>query len=330
MEGARAFWLKEPGVGEIRPAQVPEPGPGEVRVRTLCSGISRGTETLVYDGRVPPDQYAVMRAPFQEGDFPGPVKYGYLNVGVVDRGPAALTGRTVFCLYPHQTAYVVPADAVTPVPEGVPPERAVLAGTVETAVNALWDAQPLVGDRVAVVGAGMVGCCVATLLARIPGVRAVLVDVDRSRAEVADALGVPFATPEQVEGDRDLVVHCSATSAGLQRSLELLAPEGTVLELSWYGDDETRLHLGGAFHSGRLAIRASQVGTVAAARRGRRSTTDRLALALDLLRDPVFDALVTGRSRFDDLPEVMGRLASGDLRTLCHTVDYPEEAPCTA
>src|SRR5215471_7309104 len=158
---ARAFWLREPGFGEIRTVGLPEPGPDDVLVRTLRSGISRGTETLVFRGAVPPGQRARMRAPFQEGDYPGPVKYGYLNVGAVEEGPAELRGRTVFCLYPHQTAYVVPAGAVSVVPQDVPPARAVLAGTVETAVNALCDAAPAVGDRVAVMGGGMVGCCVA-------------------------------------------------------------------------------------------------------------------------------------------------------------------------
>jgi threonine dehydrogenase-like Zn-dependent dehydrogenase len=217
---------------------------------------------------------------------------------------------------------VVPADAVTVVPDDVPPARAVLAGTVETAVNALWDAAPLVGDRVAVVGAGMVGCCVARLLARFPAVEVTLVDVDASRAEVAAALGAGFARPDDAAGGCDLVVHTSATSAGLQRSLDLLAPEGTVLELSWYGDAEVRLSLGGAFHAGRLRIRASQVGTVSPARSARRTTADRLALALDLLRDPAFDVLLTGESRFDELPGVMARLAAGSLPALCHTIAY--------
>jgi threonine dehydrogenase-like Zn-dependent dehydrogenase len=263
-----------------------------------------------------------MRAPFQDGDFPGPVKYGYLNVGAVEHGPPELRGRTVFCLYPHQTAYVVPAEALTVVPDDVPPARAVLAGTVETAVNALWDAAPLVGDRVAVVGAGMVGCCVARLLARFPAVEVTLVDVDASRAEVAAALGAGFARPQDAAGGCDLVVHTSATSAGLQCSLHLLAPEGTVLDLSWYGDAEVRLSLGGAFHTGRLGLRASQVGTVSPARSARRTTADRLALALDLLRDPAFDVLVTGESRFDELPGVMARLAEGSLPALCHTINY--------
>src|SRR5438067_718011 len=210
---AHAFWLRAPGYGEIRPITLPEPGQEDVLVRTLRSGISRGTETLVFRGGVPPDQYATMRAPFQEGNFPGPVKYGYLNVGVVEKGPPELRGRTVFCLYPHQTAYVVPAGAVALVPDGVPPARALLAGAVETAVNALWDAAPLLGDRVGVVGAGMVGCCVARLLSRFPAVQVTLVDVDPGRASAAAALGVDFALPADAEPGVDLVVHTSATSA---------------------------------------------------------------------------------------------------------------------
>ncbi len=234
---ARAFWVREPGVGELRPVHVPDPGPGEVRVRTLHSGISSGTETLVFRGGVPAGQRAVMRAPFQEGELPGPVKYGYLNVGVVEAGP-------------DRTCSVAPSSASTPIrastscrprpsrscPPEVPPDRAVLAGTVETAVNALWDAAPLVGDRVTVVGAGMVGLCTARLLAGIPGVEVTVIDVEPERAAVARALGAAFALPADAPTGRDLTVHASATSAGLQLALDVLAPEGTVLDLSWYGD----------------------------------------------------------------------------------------------
>lgn len=322
---ARAFWVVEPGRGEIRPAVVPTPRAGEVLVRALHSGVSRGTETIVFRGAVPEDQYSVMRAPHQEGDFPAPVKYGYLGVGVVDEGPSELVGRTVFCLHPHQTAYVVPVESVVVVPDEVPARRAVLAGTVETAVNALWDAAPRVGDRVAVVGAGMVGCCVARLLAGIPGSRVTLVDVDPARADVAARLGVGFARPDALaasRGDVDLAVHTSATGAGLQLSLDLLAPEATVLDLSWYGDAKVELSLGGSFHSSRLRIRASQVGSVAAARRSRYTYAQRLALAVDLLRDPAFDALLTGDSPFEDLPDVMPRLADGSLPAICHTITY--------
>ncbi|WP_395692484.1 zinc-binding alcohol dehydrogenase [Nocardioides sp.] len=328
---AAAFWVREPGRGEIRSEDLVAPGPGEVLVRTLHSGISRGTETLVFRGGVPASQRRVMRAPFQAGDLPGPVKYGYLSVGVVEEGPDALVGRTVFALHPHQTAYVVPASAVHPVPAGVPSRRAVLAGTVETAVNALWDLGPLVGDRVTVVGAGMVGCCVARLLAGVPGVEVALVDVDPGRAGVAEQLGVAFESPHDAADQRDAVVHTSATASGLRLSLDLLGREGTVLDLSWYGDRPVELDLGGAFHSGRLAVRASQVGQVAPARRSSRTPADRLALALRLLRDPAYDALLTGESPFDELPGVMARLASGDLPALCHTIGYPaaEEDPCS-
>ncbi|GCB44405.1 zinc-binding alcohol dehydrogenase [Streptomyces sp. NL15-2K] len=323
---ARAFWLSSPGQGEIRDVTLPDPAEDEVVVRSLYSGVSRGTETLVFRGGVPESQYAAMRAPFQEGDFPGPVKYGYLNVGSVEEGPEDLVGRTVFCLYPHQSRYVVPASAVTPVPESVPAERAMLAGTLETAVNALWDAAPLVGDRIAVVGGGMVGSSVAALLARFPGVRVQLVDADPARAKTAEALGVDFASPGDALGDCDLVVHASATEQGLARSLELLTAEGTVLELSWYGDRRISLPLGEAFHSRRLVLRSSQVGSVSPARRSSRTYADRLALALDLLGDPALDALVTGECAFEELPDVLPRLASGEIPALCHRVRYDGRA----
>ncbi|MFA1545586.1 zinc-binding alcohol dehydrogenase [Actinomadura chokoriensis] len=319
---ARAFWIRSPGEGEIRAAVLPEPGAGEVLVRTVYSGVSRGTEAIVFRGGVPPNQHAIMRAPFQDGRFPGPVKYGYLNVGVVEHGPSELAGRTVFCLYPHQTRYVVPAGAVSVVPDDVPPERAVLAGTVETAVNALWDAVPLVGDRIAVVGAGMVGCSVAGVLAGFPGSRVQLVDTDPSRAGVAAALGVEFASPERALGGCDLVVHASATEAGLARSLELLAPDGQVVELSWYGDRRVSVPLGEFFHSRRLTVRGSQVGALPPSRRASRGFADRLALALRLLANPAFDALITGESPFAELPDVMPALASGDVPALCHRIVY--------
>ncbi|WP_067458083.1 zinc-dependent alcohol dehydrogenase [Actinomadura macra] len=319
---ALAFWIRSPGDGEIRAETLPEPGPDDVLVRTVCSGVSRGTEALVFRGGVPESQHELMRAPFQDGEFPGPVKYGYLNVGVVEHGPAALLGRAVFCLYPHQTRYVVRAASVTPIPADVPPERAVLAGTVETAVNALWDAAPLVGDRIAVVGAGMVGCAVAGVLAGLPGASVQLVDTDPSRAAVAAALGVGFAAPQDATAGCDLVIHASATEEGLTRALELLAPEGEVVELSWYGDRGIGVRLGEFFHSRRLTIRSSQVGAIPL-RRGRRSFADRLALALRLLAAPAFDALITGESPFAELPEVMPRLADGALPALCHRIVYP-------
>jgi NADPH:quinone reductase-like Zn-dependent oxidoreductase len=322
---ARAYWFTGPGTSEVRPVTIRQPGSGEVLVRTLCSGVSRGTETLVFRGGVPENQHDVMRAPFQEGDFPWPVKYGYLNVGVVEEGPPELLGRTVFCLYPHQTHYVVPADAVTPLPDRVTPERAVLAGTVETAVNALWDAAPMIGDRIAVVGGGMVGCGVAGVLAGFPGARVQLVDANPARADVAEALGVGFALPEWAEGECDLVIHASATEEGLARSLDLLAPEGEVIELSWYGDRRVSVPLGEFFHSRRLTVRSSQVGMVSPARRARRTFRDRLSLALDLLANPAFDALVTGQSEFDELPDVMPRLASGEIPALCHRIVYPRQ-----
>ncbi|WP_026535457.1 zinc-dependent alcohol dehydrogenase [Arthrobacter sp. H14] len=325
-EKACAFWTVGPGKGELRQEDLKPPGPGEALVRTLHTGISRGTEMLVYNGQVPASVRDQMRSPFQEGDLPGPVKYGYLSVGLVEQGPSELEGRTVFCLYPHQDRFVAPADALVPVPDGVPARRAVLAGTMETAVNAVWEAGPRLGDRVAVIGAGMVGLLVAALLKQFPLGRLQLADIDPAKGSTAAAFGVDFVAPGEAADNCDIVIHCSASGEGLATGLGLLGVEGELIEMSWYGERAVQIPLGAEFHSRRLSIRASQVGAVAPVRRARRSNRDRLLLALELLKDPVFDALLTGTSNFDELPAVMERLASGELNALCHVIDYPGTA----
>lgn len=320
---ARAFWLAEPGRGEIRTAILKPPASGEVQVRSLASGISRGTESLVFQGGVPESQHAAMRCPFQEGDFPAPVKYGYASVGIVEHGPDALLGRRIFCLHPHQDRYVVPEGSVLPVPDAVPDARAVLAANMETAVNGLWDAAPRLGDRIAVVGAGVVGCLVASLAARLPGTRVELVDIDAGRAALAAALGCAFADPEAAAPDADLVIHASGSEAGLATALRLAGFEATILEMSWYGARPVTVPLGEAFHARRLTLRSSQVGAVATAQRARWSHRRRLALALDLLADPVYDRLLTGTCRFAELPSVLARLAGTPAGALCQVVTYP-------
>ncbi len=321
-----AFWIEGPGAGGLRPEQVDDPGPGEVRVRTQYTGISRGTEGLVFRGEVPPSERVRMRAPFQEGELPGPVKYGYLNVGTVEQGSSALQGRTVFTLYPHQSAFVVPESAVVVVPDDVPTRRAVLAGAVETAVNVLWDAAPVVGDRVAVIGAGMIGCAVARLARGIAGIDLVVVDVDPAKAAVCAALGVAYAHPDDGPREQDVVIEASASAEGLRFALECAAIEAEVIVASWFGSTAVPLDLGGAFHSRRLTIRSSQVGMVSSRRRAVRTSRDRLALALRLLRDPAFDALLTGESSWQDLPAVMAGIAGGSSPGLCHIINWRDAA----
>lgn len=320
MSEALAFWVTAPGRGEIRSERLAPAGEGEAVVRAVYSGVSRGTESLVFAGRVPASEYARMRAPFQAGEFPAPVKYGYASVGVVEEGPAGLAGRTVFCLYPHQTRYVVPAHALLPLPPAVPPARAVLAANLETAINGLWDALPRIGERIAVVGAGTVGCLVAWLAARIPGCRVELIDVTPARSAIAAALGVPFALPGRATPDADRVIHASGAPEGLVTALALAGTEATVVELSWYGDREVRLPLGGAFHARRLTLRSSQVGSLPPAERPRWTHQRRLGLALGLLADERLDVLVSGESAFADLPATMPALAAGDA--LCHRIRY--------
>jgi threonine dehydrogenase-like Zn-dependent dehydrogenase len=324
MSDAHAFWVTAPGRGEIRAVRLPAARDGDAVVRALYSGISRGTESLVHAGRVPPSEYARMRAPFQDGEFPAPVKYGYASVGVVEDGPAELRGHTAFCLYPHQTRYVVPAHALHRLPEDVPAARAVLAANLETAINGLWDAAPRVGDRIGVVGAGTVGCLVAWLAARLPGCRVQLIDVNPARERVAAALGVTFSLPADAAAELDLVIHASGAPDGLATALRLAGDEATVVELSWFGDREVALPLGGAFHARRLTLRSSQVGTLPPAQRPRWTHRRRLELALTLLADPVLDVLISGESAFAALPATMAALAGTDA--LCHRIVYPQSA----
>jgi threonine dehydrogenase-like Zn-dependent dehydrogenase len=319
---ALACWLAEPGRAELRAETLPAPGRDEVLVRSLHSAISRGTETLVFRGEVPASEFERMRAPFQAGGFPAPVKYGYSSVGVVEQGPDDLRGRPVFCLFPHQTRYVVPAEAVHALPAGVPPARAVLAANLETAVNALWDAAPRLGDRIAVVGGGVVGLLVAWLASRLPGFSVQLIDTHAPREHMATRLGLQFALPGRAASEADLVVHASGHAEGLATALKLAAFEATVLELSWYGEQAVSLPLGEAFHARRLTLKSSQVGHVATAQRARWTHARRMALALSLLQDERLDALVTDSAPFDQLPAVLARLASGAPDTVCQRIDY--------
>jgi hypothetical protein len=317
---ARALWITAPGVAELRDEAVVA-GPGDVVVETRFSGISRGTEALVWRGGVPKSERARMRAPLQAGSFPFPVKYGYAAVGRVADGPPDLAGREVFVLHPHQNVFAAPAEMVVPLPRGVPPSRAVLAANMETALNVVWDAGALPCDRVAVVGAGVVGALVAWLCARLPGSQVTLVDIDPARSAVAAALGCDFALPEASPADCDVVVHASASGEGLATALAAAGLEATVVEASWYGDRPPTVGLGGAFHSRRLRLVSSQVGLVPTGRRARWSNRRRLEAALGLLSNPVLDVLVDGETAFADLPARYGAILDRP-GTLCHRIRY--------
>ena len=321
-EVARQFWIQSPGHGKIVAARLPPRQEGEVLVHTLFTGISRGTESMVYRGEVPESQREVMRAPFQEGDFPSPVKYGYSSVGIVDDGPDTLADTLVFCLYPHQDRYCVPAAAVVPLPSGVPAERAILAANVETALNAVWDTEPCISESVIVIGAGVVGLLTGWLYARTRGVQPLIYDTDPCRAEVAAALDLRFTETLPAE-KADLVIHASGQPEGLREALSIAGRDATILELSWYGNQQVTLPLGETFHSHRLTIKSSQVGSIPPHRRSEWTRRARLEAALDLLVDPSLDVLISGESSFDDLPKVMEQLSQRPGGTLCHRIRYP-------
>jgi NADPH:quinone reductase-like Zn-dependent oxidoreductase len=317
-----AFWVVAPGYGELRKEIMPARGEHEARIRTLYSGVSRGTESLVFSGCVPESEYQRMRAPFQEGDFRYPVKYGYASVGEVTDSAGDWPGKAVFCLYPHQQRYIVPIDALYLVPPTVPASRAVLAANLETALNAVWDCAAAPGDRIAVVGGGSVGCLAAWLLGRIPGCDVELIDTNPHRRAIAKALGVAFALPDAARPDADVVLHTSGSPEGLILSLRLGAFEATICECSWYGTRPVTLPLGEAFHSRRLTLKSSQVGHVAPSHRLRWTRRRRMELALSLLTDPVLDLLINSEGRLENLPHAMKRLTQAPGDTIFHRVSY--------
>lgn len=324
---SRALWYAKQGVAELRPQQLPVPTPDQVRVKSLFSGISRGTERLIFSGQVGPSEYERMRAPLQDGNFPFPVKYGYCAVGTVDIGPSALQGKTVFCLHPHQDVFNAPVGMVVPVPEGTPAKRATLAANAETALNALWDSGAGPGDRIVVVGGGIVGLMVASIAARLPGAEVSVVDVDPARRGLVEELGAQFVAADEVRAaiaaasggapylDADVVFHTSVNEAGLNLAIDCAGMEGTVVELSWYGDKQVKVSLGGPFHSRRLRLVSSQVGQVSPGRRPRWNYGRRMGAALRLLDSAALDGLVAEEIAFDDtprrMPEILGAGATG-------------------
>jgi 2-desacetyl-2-hydroxyethyl bacteriochlorophyllide A dehydrogenase len=321
---ARALWYIGRGAAELREARLPPLAPGEARVRTLFSGISRGTERLVLNGSVGRSEWDRMRCPMQEGDFPFPVKYGYCAAGVVEDGPDKLVGRHVFCLHPHQDVFQVPADRLAAIPDGVPPRRATLAANMETALNAIWDGGAGPGDRIVVVGAGVVGLLVASVAARLPGADVTVVDVDAGRRPLAGALGAAFVAPEAAPGGADVVFHASASAAGLNTAIGCAALEGTIVEMSWYGERAVEVGLGGAFHSRRLRLVSSQVGQVSPGRRPRWDYRRRMAAALRLLDQPALDLLVADELAFEDAPRELPRILGPDAHGLAPVIRYSE------
>ncbi len=317
----QALWYVAAGEAELRPESIRAPAPGEVTVRALFGAVSRGTERLVFRGAVPPSEYQRMRGPHMAGAFPFPVKYGYATVGRVETGE--LAGQVVFALHPHQSAFTIALDALTNVPQNVPPARAVLAANMETALNAVWDAAPGPCDRIAVVGGGVLGLLVARLCARIPGTEVTVVDIAAARAELAQAFGAKFADPTSAPQDCDLVFHTSATPAGLATALDVAGQEAAIIELSWYGAVRPGAPLGGPFHSRRLRLLSSQVGEVAPSHRPRWSRAQRLAAALKLLADPVLDGLLAPATAFADLPSRLGDILREQADARCPLIRYP-------
>ena len=318
----QALWYAAPYRAELRSIPLRIPGKDEALVRTLWSGISRGTERLVFEGRVPTTEAAVMRAPLQDGDFPFPVKYGYCAVGCVERGPDDLKSRDVFCLHPHQDRFVAPLSMLVPVPENVPARRAILAANMETALNGMWDSGVEEQSRIVVVGAGIVGLMIAHLGVHMLKSNVTVVDIAPERRAIAESFGASFASPDSSPKDADVVFHTSATAAGLATAISAAAFEAKIIEISWYGEGTVAAPLGGAFHSRRLQLISSQVGHVAPSHRAHWSHRRRLAKALELLADARLDTLITGEITFGALPQELPRILASGAPGLATAVRY--------
>lgn len=322
------YWTEDRRRGNWREVPTPQArNADELRIRATASAVSKGTETLVHNGEVPPRIADVMRAPKQLGDFSFPVSYGYLTVGVVDQGPNEWIGTRVFGLLPHHSHHVVRPDEVYPIPNDISDHRALLAGAVETGLNIVWEQPPRFGDRVTIIGAGMIGAATALLAVKLPLERLEVLEMHQSRRDLISSWGITALAPEDASDDCDVVIHVSGHEAGLTRGLEIAGDDATIVEASWYGQQVPAVPLGGDFHARRLRIIASQVGQVAAGHRPRRTTRQRMQTALDALNDERFDDLVTGVSPWHQLPQLMDAMTTpGQLAktTLCQVFDYSD------
>lgn len=325
---ARALWYIHPGQAEIRTERLATPSDvlsdQTCLVRAAYSAISRGTESLIFHGRVPASEFERMKSPFMDGQFPFPVKYGYCHVGQVIQGPDSLRGQYVFSLSPHQTLVRHQSSALVPVPSTVSPMRAVLAANMETALNAVWTGKPSACDHIAVVGAGLVGLLVAYLCRDLPGARITVIDPQPTRARICERLGLRYAASPEGIGNCDLVFHTSASAAGLASALALAGNEATVIELSWYGDQNVAVPLGHAFHSQQIKLISCQVGHIEASHAPRWDYRRRLTAAMAMLRDPDLDALLEAPIAFDDLPATVSDIFKPGSDRLCQVIQYPD------
>lgn len=327
----RALWFQRPRHAALRDEALPRRPEGCSLVRSHFSAVSPGTERLVFAGDVPEALRGEMRVPYMAGDFGFPLKYGYSLVGRVEAsGDAALLGRLVHLMHPHQECAIARDEDLFAIPEGVPAARATLAANLETAVNAIWDSGVAIGSRCLVVGFGVLGSLIARLLAAMAGTIVVVCDKDAAQRALAAELGFTACAPDEAAGPFDVAFHVSASAEGLQLCIDATGFEATIVEASWYGTRAVELRLGGSFHNQRKRIVSSQVSSIAPPMRARWSYRRRKALVFDLLRDPAFDRHITEHVAFADLPAWFNGGAL-DQAGLARVVDYtPGGSACSS
>ncbi|MEN0004557.1 MAG: zinc-binding alcohol dehydrogenase [Bacteroidota bacterium] len=316
---SNALWHLSSSTSSLLSSAIPAPKEGQCLVKSEFSLISLGTERLVASGAVPVDLHQNMRVPYMEGSFELPVKYGYSLVGQVVTQGYPLSGKKVHLMHPHQSYCIVEAEALTLIPEKVPIRRAVLASNLETAVNAVWDSQVQIGDRVLVVGFGMIGALTALLLQQIAGVEVYIAERLPQRRALAQQLDFQLLAEET---DFDITFHTSSSSSGLQMAIDRLGYEGTSVELSWYGTKEVSMQLGASFHQQRKRLIASQVGQVPGSKQNRWDYRRRKQLVFQLLQQEKFDQLLTHEISLSEAPALFGKLREGTLEGIGWTIKY--------
>lgn len=315
MPSSRSLWHIDAGHSEIR-SQNLDPLPGQILLQSLYSLISLGTEKTIALGGVPGNVYDKMKVPYMEGSFSLPVKYGYSLVARSEEG------QCYHLMHPHQDLVSVNPESLTPVPPGIPPSRAVLVSNMETALTAYWDAGPLKDEKIMIAGFGLIGALTALLL-RLKGFQDITVyEPDATRTGLARRLGFHTGDPGFDPGPFDLAFHSSGNASGLQHCLEVMGPEGRILELSWYGRQKITLGLGEHFHINRLRIIASQVSSIPRNLQGAWNFAKRKQEVLSLLADPCWDRLEIEEVPFETSPAVFYKIRHSQTKGLTYILKY--------
>jgi len=322
MGKVRSLWHLSDSQSVIKENTAQNPSPSFLKIQSHFSLISTGTERLVACGEVPGSVHDDMKVPYMEGAFPFPIKYGYSLVGKVITEGHSMTGKLVHAMHPHQDFCLINESDLFEIHSNIPAQRATLASNLETALTAVWDAQVNIGDRVLIVGFGLIGSLIARLLSFIPAIYFQIIEIDKERIQHAEKLGFPVSAILRKHSKFDIAFHTSATAEGLQTCIDGVGLEGKIIELSWYGKKPVKINMGGSFHSQRKQIISSQVGKLPSKYNARWDMKRRKKVVFELLENALFDQQITHFIKFVDTPTFFADLRAGKAKGLAYCIEY--------